>query len=100
MQIFPPNRTDRRGFSLIEMMFAAVLLAVAAAMGLSGWAHVLRSERRNSTQAELDMDVRTAIERIRSEMRLSSVEKMVFYPSGPGPYEAVSFPVAFDRDNE
>ncbi len=89
----------RAGFTLVELLFAAVILAVASVMGVCGWLRVLRGERVNSAQAELDIQVRTAIERIRAEARLSAAEKMVFHPDGPGPYDAISFPVAFARDD-
>lgn len=87
------------GFTLVELLFAAAILATASIMGICGWLRVLRGERLNSAQAELDIQVRTAIERIRAEARLSAAEKMVFHPDGPGPYEAISFPVAFARDD-
>jgi len=82
------------------MMIACSLMGVAIMMGLYGWMHVARGERHNSTQAELDMNVRTAIERIRAETRLSAIEKMVYHPEGAGPYDAISFPVAFARDDQ
>ncbi|MDD5704281.1 MAG: type II secretion system protein [Kiritimatiellae bacterium] len=93
--------SDReRGFTIVEMVIAAMLVAVATALGMYGWMNVVRGERRNSTQAELDISVRTAIERIRAETRLSAIDKMVYFPDGPGPYKAISFPAAFDRDED
>ncbi len=92
--------TARAGFTIVEMLIAAAIMMMASAMAIYGWIYVMRGERINSIQAELDMNVRMAIERIRSEVRLSAIDKIVFYPEGPGPYVAISFPVAFNRDDQ
>lgn len=91
-------KSSRAAFTLIELLFSVILLGVCTVMGVYGWNNIYRGERTNSAQAALDMDVRTAIERIRSEARMSAIERMVFYPDGSGPYVAISLPIAVDRD--
>ncbi len=87
---------SRRGFTTMELLIAISLLAIVVTMAIGGWVFVLRGERRNSAQCELDIQVRSASERLRAELRLSDATRMVFFPEGPGPYEAISFPMAVD----
>ncbi len=88
------------GYTVTELLVASSAFLLALALSLGGWSYVLKGERRNSVQCELDMQVRMAIERLRSELRVSSVDKMVFHPAGPGPYTAISFPVPRDNDGD
>lgn len=88
------KRQSTRGWTLIEIMAAASILVMALTAAISGWMFVLRGERLNSVQNELDIDVRKAMERLRVELRASSMDKIFFYPEGPGPYEAISFPLS------
>ena len=55
------------GFTMIELMVAVALISITIAMAMTGWIFAMRGERRNSAQAELDIQVRTAIERLRAE---------------------------------
>lgn len=91
---------SRAGFSLAELMVAIAILGLAVAGAMAGWLFVVRGERINSVQQELDMDVRKTLERMKAELRLSSIDKIVFYPEGPGPYSAISFPLARDNDGD
>lgn len=81
-------------FTLVEVMVAMAVLGIALSIGLTGWAHLLVGEKRVETQNELDMDVRSSMEHLRADLRLSDVNKIVFYPAGIGPYSAISFPVS------
>ncbi len=100
MTLKTDNRASRAGFTLVEILLACAIMIVASVMAVYGWIYVMRGERTNSIQAELDMNVRMAIERIRSEIRLSAIDRIVYYPDGSGPYVALSFPMAFNRDNQ
>ena len=100
MTLKADNRVSRAGFTLVEMLMAGAIMMLASVMAVYGWIYVMRGERKNSIQAELDMNVRMAIERIRSEVRLSAIDRIVYYPDGSGPYVALSFPMAFNRDNQ
>ncbi len=88
------------GFSMIELIVAVLILAIVMGGAIAGWLYVLRGERMQSIQHELDMDVRKALERLKAELRLSSMDKIHFYPDGPGPYTAISFPLARDDDGD
>ena len=59
------------GFTAVEMLVSTAIFSMAMAMAIGGWLYVFRGERMNSVQNELDMDVRSAMERIRADIRLS-----------------------------
>lgn len=88
-------RTTRltAAFTLAELMVSMVVLGIALTIGISGWAHILVGEKRVEAQCSLDMDVRSSVERLRADMRVSDMNSILFYPIGVGPYSAVSFPV-------
>jgi type II secretory pathway pseudopilin PulG len=95
------SRTSRRAHTLVEVMVAMALLTIGMGMAMGGWLYMVRGEKRNATQAELDMDVRKTIEQLRTRLRLSALEKVVFYrPPGAENYTAVSFPLAEDNDGD
>ena len=85
---------------MVEMVIAVAITTMVAAAAVSGWIFNVRGERMNSTQTELDLDVRTSMELLKHDLRLSSLDKMYFYPPGPGPYAAISFPMAGDTNND
>ncbi len=95
------RRRGQKGFTVVEVVIASALVAMGMGMALTGWLLMVRGEKRSSVQAELDIDVRTTIERLRSQIRLTSLDKIVFYrPPGENHYTAISFPVAADRDQD
>jgi len=91
---------SRGGYTLVEVMVSVVILVLALGGAIAGWLFVLRGERLQSSQQGLDIDVRKALERIKAGLRLSSMDKIHFYPEGPGPYSAISFPLARDDDGD
>jgi len=88
------NSYGLRAFTLVEMMVALTILGIALTLGLVGWIQVLRGEKRVETQSTLDMEVRDSMERLRADMRESSLNYILFWPAGIGPYTAISFPIA------
>jgi len=94
------NRRNHNGFSLIEVSIAVTILTLVFAMVMSGSIYALKEGYIQGTQAELDLDAQKTIERLKYDMRLSSLDEMYFYPTGAGPYKAVSFPVARDSDGD
>jgi type II secretory pathway pseudopilin PulG len=82
------------------MLVALAIMSVVLAMAVYGFTTVLAGQRANAAQNELDMDVRTAIERLRNELRLSDLKQVLFAPAGYGPYTAVSFPLAVDANGD
>lgn len=79
---------------------AASILLTAVALTFAGYLHMLRDMYASDVQQQLDVDVQQAVERIKYDVRLSSLDKMFFYPDGPGPYTAMSFPMARDDDDD
>lgn len=94
------RRTPRAGFSMVELMFSAAITVMVVMGATSALLYMIRGERVNSIQSELDMDVRKSMEWLKHDLRLSSMDKIFFYPEGPGPYSAVSFPMARDDDGD
>jgi type II secretory pathway pseudopilin PulG len=90
----------RSGFTLLEVMVAAILMMLALALSLSGFLYAARNQSQADVQTQLNMDTRKAIERLKSDLRLSSLNEMFFYPSTAGVYEAISFPLAYDSDGD
>lgn len=94
------RQTQRSGFTLVEVVSSALILAIALSAAVSGLLYITRSERLNSVQNELDIDVRKAMERVRADLRLSTVDTIFYYPAGAGPYTGISFPMARDDDGD
>jgi hypothetical protein len=94
------TNSSRFGHTLVEMMIAMVLTTIAVAAATSGLIFWVRGERYNATQCELDMNVRKTMESLKHDLRLSALDKIFFYPPGPGPYTAISFPIAADTNND
>lgn len=93
------TRYAKAGFSLAEMLFAVVLTVIVVSAGTVGYIYLLQGEHLNSTQSQLDVNVRVAINALRHDLRLSAMDKIIFYPTGPGPYTAVSFPMTTPNPN-
>ena len=90
----------RKGFSLLETVFAVSIFAFVIGMSMKTWMLFMYKSNRANTQASLDMDARRVIERFRSEMRNTARETIIFYPANREPYEAVGFALAADQDND
>ena len=88
------------GFSLTEMVIAFAITTVVVAAAATGWVFFVRGETMNSTQTELDINVRNAMENLKHDLRLSTLDSIYYYPAGPGPYTAISFPMASDTNND
>jgi len=94
-------KTNRKqGFTLLEVTASVFLLVMAMALALTGYMFSLKNINQGDVQNELDMDVQLAMERLKIDLRLSSLDTMFYYPSGAGPYEAISFPMAEDSDGD
>lgn len=91
---------SKQGFTLLEIMASVTLLVLAMGMALSGYMFSLNNINQSDIQNELDTDVQLAIERLKVDLRLSSLDSMFYYPSGAGPYEAISFSMANDTDSD
>lgn len=92
------QRRSRAGFSVAEFIVTIAILLVVMSMAAAGYLHFIYGERRGSQVAQLDMDVRKAIEILREGLRLTTIDQVVFYPPGAPPYRAISYPAVVDWD--
>ena len=90
----------RKGFSLLETVFASSVLALVIAAVMSSWLMFMHKSNRAYTQSELDMDVRKVIETFRAEIRNAARETIIFYPENESPAKAVGFALASDSDGD
>ena len=94
------NRQTKFGFTVVEALSAFAILMLALVAAMTGWGYVVRGERINSVQNELDIDVRTTMERLRNDLRLSSLDHVFVWPQGVSTNTAISFPKARDDDGD
>jgi prepilin-type N-terminal cleavage/methylation domain-containing protein len=90
----------RSAFTLVESAIALSIIGIAAMMALRSVTSMLNALNARGEQDALDINVQVAMERVKRHLRLSALDRMVYYPAGPGPYTAVSFPVARDDDGD
>jgi hypothetical protein len=88
------------GYTLTETVISLAITTIVVMAATGGWLFTVRGEKLSSVQSELDMDVRKTMENLKRDLRLSSLDKMYFFPPGPGPYTAISFPMASDTNND
>ena len=81
---------------MVAVVSTIVIGGVTAAL-----VHSLRSWRAAGVRAELHIDLERSMERIRHDLRLSSVGigLMAFYPEDAAEYTAISFPLATPDEN-
>jgi type II secretory pathway pseudopilin PulG len=90
----------RKGFTLLETVFATSVFALVVIAAMGSWLMFMHKSNRAYTQASLDMDVRKVIERFRTEMRNAARETIIFYPENVSPAQAVGFALASDTDGD
>jgi prepilin-type N-terminal cleavage/methylation domain-containing protein len=89
------RRWSKSGFTLVEVMCAALLLGAVIVMAMSSFSYVTQSEAVESAQGDLELDARRLVERLRRDLWRTSRDEIVLHPPGEGPYTAISFPVLF-----
>ncbi|MDD4956694.1 MAG: hypothetical protein PHH49_05450 [Candidatus Omnitrophica bacterium] len=85
---------DKKGITLAEIMFAAVISIMVVSTVVSVWIYTQRTWRGEIRHTSIRTDMIKAIERLRSDIRLSSGTYMTFYPSGGSEFSAISMPLA------
>lgn len=88
------RKTNSKGFTLIEVIASMTILVIAISMALSGYLFLLKNANQADVQHQLDGEVQAAIESLKMDLRLSSMDEIFGYPKGAPPYKAISFPVA------
>jgi hypothetical protein len=89
-----------QGFTLVEVTASSTILVMALALAVGGYMFTLSNVNDGDTQNDLDIDVQIAMESLKKDLRLSSLDTIFYYPAGSGPYQAISFPVAYDSDGD
>lgn len=85
-----------RGFTLLEVLVASLISTIIIGGVTSALVHTFRSWRAAGVRSELHMNLEISMERLRHDLRLSSVGigLMAFYPADAAEYTAISFPLA------
>lgn len=83
----------KKGFTLVEAIAAITLFTVAMGLAMTGMIFMLKNHNQDNTQYILDMDIKQALERLKHDMRLSSLNECFFYQETDGSYQAISFPL-------
>ncbi|MBU4200124.1 MAG: hypothetical protein KKG09_06705 [Verrucomicrobia bacterium] len=91
-----PVLEKSRAFTLVEAAIATAVTVIVIAGTLSTFVYGLRAWQTESVKNEINMDLERAMERIRQDLRLSSVGigLMAFYPANAAEYTAISFPMS------
>jgi hypothetical protein len=82
------------GFTVVEVMFVAITVVMIISAILGIWILAQRTWTAETVRTGLRVDTVKALETMRKDIRLSSLTYMSFYPSGDGPYSAMSLPLA------
>ena len=86
------------GFTLLEVTISVALVVATLALSMGGFLYLMKSQQQTDTQNELDIEVQWAIERLKRDIRLSSLGRMFYHPPEAVRYQAVSFPLSRDDD--
>ncbi len=89
-----------KGFTLVEVSASVTLLVLAMGMAITGYVFTMKNVNEADIQNDLDIDIQLAMESMKKDLRLSSLDDIFYYPAGGGPYQALSFPMAYDSDGD
>ncbi len=92
------NIAKRGGFTLIEAVSALAIFCVAMALAMAGFSFLLTNTNQENAQTELDIDVQQTMERLKFDLRLSSLDEIFYYEDENGSFQALSFPLGQDTD--
>jgi hypothetical protein len=93
-------RRKQLGYTLVEVAIAGAMLVIVLSLSMRGFIHLLSGSSQQRVQNELDIDVQTAMERIRQDLRLTSLTEIFLSPSDGNTHKALSFPLARDDDGD
>ncbi len=88
------------GFTITEFMVALTLAVVIAGSIMAAYVQGLLVVQQEQIYSELQLDLEKATERIRHDLRLSSVgiSMMSFYPTNSSRFTAISMPLSRDTN--
>lgn len=93
-------RLATAGFTLLETMVATFIVLLALGLALTGFLYTVRSQNFVDAQNELDLDSQVSLERLKRDLRLSSLNEILYWPQSNATYWAMSFPLAYDDDGD
>ena len=87
---------SRAGFTVAELIISVAIMTVVITGAFTAFIYGIRVWRNEAIISELHQDLESAMERIRHDLRLSSVGVglMAFYPTNAAEYTAFSFPLS------
>lgn len=92
-------KSNNRGMTIVEVIFAAVIGVVILGVVLGTWFFSYRSWTIERMRSKLRINLEIALEKIKEEVRLSTPTYMSLYkPDDSTVYEAISIPLA-TKDN-
>ena len=91
--------TSKKSMSIPEVMLAITIGTVIIGSVLSLWYFTYKTWAVEHIRSKLRVDLEIGIEKMKYDIGLSSATWMSLYPSGAGPYTAVSFPQAVANAN-
>ncbi|MFQ5952879.1 MAG: type II secretion system protein J, partial [Candidatus Omnitrophota bacterium] len=84
---------NKKGFTFVEVIFVAITFLLVMGAVLSSWLFTQETWTGERERTHLRVDLMKALEIIKSDLRLSDLNNIVYYPDA-GPYTAISLPVA------
>ena len=80
--------------TLVELLVAIVMGIVAITAAMPMWYFTYRTWTIERIRTNLRINLAMGMEKMKNDIRLSSANYMSYYPSGAGPYNSISFPMA------
>ena len=81
-----------KGFTLVETMAALAILVLGIMLIVGGYLYFQRNYIEFIAQDTLDMDLSMSVKRLQTELRLTSLSEISYWPSGAQEFTAISFP--------
>ncbi|HPN72618.1 MAG TPA: hypothetical protein PKZ41_01325 [Candidatus Omnitrophota bacterium] len=91
--------SGQKGFTLTEVMFVGVVTAFLVASVTSAWIFTHRTWSGERERTRMRIELLSSVEKIKSDLRLSSGDFMSFYPEDAFLYTAVMMPQATLDEN-
>ena len=83
-----------KGFTFIELLFVALTSLLVIGAIVSSWAFTNQTWSGERERTHLRVDLMKALETIKKDLRLSDLNRIVYYPEVGEPYTAISISVA------
>ena len=70
------EKTHKAGFTLVEVIASIPIFSAAMALAMGGLMFMLKNVAQADAQDELDMEVQQTMERLKHDIRLSSLDEL------------------------